>query len=207
MNRIANQIKNRLSLRAPQSISLDILSILADKLDLKKGADLTIELAKVKALYPTCTDFERNFPSMCFALATGVGKTRLMGAFIAYLYLEKGIKNFFVLAPNLTIYNKLIDDIENVSNPKYVFQGIGEFVHSHLCRAHVAGDRAPHAALAESATPLWRSGAAIGRVCRFALDAASVADGSRDLHQPTGRVADGSVLSADALLLRPVSYG
>jgi len=42
MNRIANQIKNRLSLRAPQSISLDILSILADKLDLKKGADLTI---------------------------------------------------------------------------------------------------------------------------------------------------------------------
>ena len=130
MNRIANQIKNRLSLRAPQSVSLDILSILADKLELKKGADLATELAVVKALYPTCTDFERNFPSMCFALATGVGKTRLMGAFIAYLYLEKGIKNYFVLAPNLTIYNKLIDDIENVSNPKYVFQGIGEFVHS-----------------------------------------------------------------------------
>jgi type III restriction enzyme len=130
MNRIANQINNRLSLRAPQSISLDILSILAEKLELKKGADLIAELAIVKALYPTCTDFERNFPSLCFALATGVGKTRLMGAFIAYLYLEKGIKNYFVLAPNLTIYNKLIDDIENVSNPKYVFQGIGEFVHS-----------------------------------------------------------------------------
>ena len=71
-----------------------------------------------------------TFPSMCFALATGVGKTRLMGAFVAYLYLEKGIKNFFVLAPNLTIYNKLIGDFENVSSPKYVFQGIGEFVHS-----------------------------------------------------------------------------
>ncbi|MGA3286390.1 MAG: DEAD/DEAH box helicase family protein [Bacteroidota bacterium] len=130
MNRIANQIKNRLSLRPPQSDSLDILSILADKLELKKDADLTAELAKVKALYPTCTDFERNFPSMCFALATGVGKTRLMGAFVAYLYLEKGIKNFFVLAPNLTIYNKLIEDFENASSPKYVFQGIGEFVHS-----------------------------------------------------------------------------
>ena len=130
MNRIANQIKNRLSLRPPQSDSLDILSILTDKLKLKKGADLIAELAKVKALYPTCTDFERNFPSMCFALATGVGKTRLMGAFVTYLYLEKGIKNFFVLAPNLTIYNKLIGDFENVSSPKYVFQGIGEFVHS-----------------------------------------------------------------------------
>jgi hypothetical protein len=55
-------------------------------------------------------DFEREFPSLCFALATGVGKTRLMGAFIAYLHLAHGINNFFVLAPNLTIYNKLIAD-------------------------------------------------------------------------------------------------
>ncbi|MFH0991003.1 MAG: DEAD/DEAH box helicase family protein [bacterium] len=130
MNRIANQIKNRLSLRPPQSDSLDILSILSDKLELKNGAEQTAELAKVKALHSTCSDFERNFPSMCFALATGVGKTRLMGAFVAYLYLEKGIKNFFVLAPNLTIYRKLIEDFENASNPKYVFQGIGEFVHA-----------------------------------------------------------------------------
>src|SRR5437762_735410 len=130
MNRIANQIKNRLSLRSPQSESLDILSRLGDTLVLKKGIDLAAELAKVKATYPTCSDFERTFPSVCFALATGVGKTRLMGAFIAYLYLEKGFKNFFVLAPNLTIYNKLIGDFENASSPKYVFQGIGEFVAS-----------------------------------------------------------------------------
>ncbi len=30
-----------------------------------------------------------------------------MGAFIAYLHLAEGIRHFFVLAPNLTIYNKL----------------------------------------------------------------------------------------------------
>jgi len=88
---------------------------------------LQTELGKVKDAYPTCTDFERDFPSICFALATGVGKTRLMGAFIAYLYLHNGIKNFFVLAPNLTIYNKLIDDFSLPNSPKYVFQGIGEF--------------------------------------------------------------------------------
>ena len=35
-------------------------------------------------------DFERDFPSLCFALATGVGKTRLMGAFIAYLHRPRG---------------------------------------------------------------------------------------------------------------------
>lgn len=39
-----------------------------------------------------------------------MGKTRLMRAFIVWLNQAKGIKNFFVLAPNLTIYNKLIDD-------------------------------------------------------------------------------------------------
>jgi len=129
MNRVATSIRNRLSLRRPQEESLGIMADLADKLVLQKNADLTAELEKVTSFCPTCTDFERNFPSLCFALATGVGKTRLMGAFIAYLFLAKNIRNFFVLAPNLTVYNKLIEDFSNTSSPKYVFQGIGEFVH------------------------------------------------------------------------------
>lgn len=127
MDRVANSIRNRLSLRHPQEESLSILAKLVSQLDLTKNADLNVELEKVNNLYPTCIDFERQFPSLCFALATGVGKTRLMGAFVAYLYLEKGIKNFFVMAPNLTIYKKLIEDFSMPSNPKYVFQGIGEF--------------------------------------------------------------------------------
>jgi len=129
MNWIATSIKNRLSLRPPQTESLNILAELADKLELKKNADLKAELEKVNSTYPTCTDFERDFPALCFALATGVGKTRLMGTFITYLYLAKGFKNFFVLSPNLTIYNKLITDLSDTSHPKYVFCGIGEFVH------------------------------------------------------------------------------
>jgi len=127
MNRIANNIRNRLSLRDPQADSLEILSILAEKVELKKNADIEKALGIVKELYPICTDFEREFPSLCFALATGVGKTRLMGAFVAYLYLAKGIKNFFVMAPNLTVYNKLITDFSELNHPKYVFKGIGEF--------------------------------------------------------------------------------
>lgn len=129
VNQKSQIIKNRLSLRKPQADSLEILEKLTDRLELKKEVDLPAELGKVRALYPTCSDFERDFPSICFALATGVGKTRLMGAFIAYLYAEKGIKNYFVLAPNLTIYDKLIDDLSNPNNPKYVFRGISEFVH------------------------------------------------------------------------------
>lgn len=137
MNSKANFIKNRLSLRPPQDESLNILVEMADVLTMRKGPVdeaerqrwLAQELEKVRSKYPTCKSFERSFPSMCFALATGVGKTRLMGAFIAYLNLAKGIKNFFVLAPNLTIYNKLIKDFGESNHPKYVFQGIGQFVH------------------------------------------------------------------------------
>lgn len=49
-----------------------------------------------------------------------------MGAFITFLYLVHGKKNFFVLAPNRTIYSKLITDF-TPNTPKYVFKGIGEF--------------------------------------------------------------------------------
>lgn len=127
MDRIAQMISNRLSLRDPQKKSLEILYDLIEKLGLRKDPDIPEALSMVREKYPTCSDFERDFVSICFALATGVGKTRLMGAFITYLYLAKGIKNFFVLAPNLTIYNKLIEDFSNQAHPKYVFKGIGEF--------------------------------------------------------------------------------
>jgi len=127
MDSLAQMISNRLSLRPPQKRSLEILNELAEKLELKKVVELLGEFEKVNILYPTCSGFERDFPSLCFALATGVGKTRLMGAFVAYLHLAKGIKNFFVLAPNLTIYNKLIEDFSSPNHPKYVFKGIGEF--------------------------------------------------------------------------------
>jgi type III restriction enzyme len=126
MNRHVNAIASRLSLRLPQQHSLEILSRICEILPPKKGTDLTAGLAAIQSEFPTVTSFEREFPSLCFSLATGVGKTRLMGAFISYLYLAYGIKNFFVLAPNLTIYKKLIIDF-TPSTPKYVLKGIAEF--------------------------------------------------------------------------------
>lgn len=126
MNRHVNSVAGRLSLRPPQRQSLEALARLCEVAPPTKGTDLAATLAAVRAEYPSVADFEREFPSVCFALATGVGKTRLMGAFISYLYLAHGVRNFFVLAPNLTIYNKLIADFTR-NTPKYVFQGIQEF--------------------------------------------------------------------------------
>ncbi len=126
--RVQNHITGRLSLRPPQAESLARLvrAIEAAPELLEHDKDITAVLATLKAEFPTLEDFDREFPSLCFALATGVGKTRLMGAFIAYLHLAHGINNFFVLAPNLTIYNKLIADFTR-NTPKYVFKGIAEF--------------------------------------------------------------------------------
>ena len=135
MNTTANFIKQRLSLREPLAEALDVVAKISDTLDLKKpdaGADyaayLEDQLAKAKTVCPTCRDFERDFPSFAFSIATGIGKTRLMGACIAYLYMAKGIKHFFVLAPNLTLYEKLKRDFGDPSYEKYVFKGIAEFV-------------------------------------------------------------------------------
>ena len=127
MNRVVNTIAGRLSLRAPQRRSLEILDRICEIADPKKGADAQAILKVIQSEFPTVKDFEREFPSLCFALATGVGKTRLMGAFVAYMYLTGRSRHFFVLAPNLTIYNKLIADF-TPGTPKYVFQGVTEFV-------------------------------------------------------------------------------
>ncbi len=126
MNRHVNAISGRLSLRKPQRYSLEILDRITEIVPPGKNVDLEAALSVIESEYPSVTDFERDFPSLCFALATGVGKTRLMGAFISYLHLGHGINNFFVLAPNLTIYNKLITDF-TPNTPKYVFKGIAEF--------------------------------------------------------------------------------
>jgi type III restriction enzyme len=126
MNRHVNAIAGRLSLRPPQRHSLEILDRITEIAPPGKGTDVEAALAAIRGEFPTVSDFEREFPSLCFALATGVGKTRLMGAFISYLHLARGINNFFVLAPNLTIYNKLIADF-TPGTPKYVFRGIAEF--------------------------------------------------------------------------------
>jgi type III restriction enzyme len=93
---LVRSVTGRLSLREPQAESLRKL---AGALEAVPGlrdhrARSAEELARMtdslKAQFSTLSDFERDFPSLCFALATGVGKTRLMGAFISYLHAAYG---------------------------------------------------------------------------------------------------------------------
>ncbi len=133
---VLDDICKRLSLRAPQAESLKRLAAAIEAAGLKKGADEAAreaQLAAVRAIFPqeqypevnlpSAAEFDWSFLSFCFALATGVGKTRLMGAIIAYLYRVKGLRNFVVIAPGKTIYEKLIADFTE-GTKKYVFKGL-----------------------------------------------------------------------------------
>lgn len=132
LENIVRSVSGRLSLREPQAESLRRLHWAVDQVPALRDSqarspeELKAMQNALKGQFPTLADFERDFPSLCFALATGVGKTRLMGAFISYLHAAYGYKHFFVLAPNLTIYDKLIGEF-SPNSPKYVFKGIAEF--------------------------------------------------------------------------------
>lgn len=133
-DRVVTEISQRLSLRKPQAEALRRLDTIVGLIDPKKGTDVEAAREQVRQAFSEVTDadfeaFERDFPSVCFSVATGVGKTRLMGAFISYLHMIGKSRNFFILAPNLTIYEKLLFDFDPRS-PKYVFQGIQAFAHN-----------------------------------------------------------------------------
>ncbi len=124
MSGIVNRIKYAMSLRTPQEEALSYLDAISTHCDYKRDNKETIEAAaseysennrKVRAKF--------DFPSFCYNMATGIGKTRLMGACIYYLYKTKGYKHFFILAPGNTIYDKLRNE-SNPAHPKYIFKGL-----------------------------------------------------------------------------------
>lgn len=108
MSEIVNKIKYAMSLRTPQEEALSYLDAISSHCDYRKDSKDVVEVAASEYCEKQRTVKSGfDFPSFCYAMATGIGKTRLMGASIYYLYKTKGYKHFFILAPGNTIYNKL----------------------------------------------------------------------------------------------------
>jgi type III restriction enzyme len=126
MSRSTEYVSNTMSLREPLKQCLKVLENLLNQSNLLGKSEIAEKENVIKNDYPLFEEFEREFPSICYSIATGIGKTRLMGAFVTYLAKEKGIKNFFILSPNITIYDKLKDDFGNKGAAKYVFKGLPE---------------------------------------------------------------------------------
>ena len=124
MSDIVKRISYAMSLRAPQEEALSYLDAISTKCEYKNGNKEKIEEVaseNCENQRKICSKFD--FPSFSYAMATGIGKTRLMGASIYYLYKIKGYKHFFILAPGSTIYDKLRKET-NPNHPKYIFKGL-----------------------------------------------------------------------------------
>lgn len=126
MSNIVNQIGYAMSLREPQKEALQYLDAISSNCDYQHNTLAEIEFvatANCEDKHTIKVDDNFKFPSFCFDMATGIGKTRLMGAAIYYLYKTKGYKHFFILAPGNTIYDKLRKEA-NPAHPKYIFKGL-----------------------------------------------------------------------------------
>ena len=123
---IVSRISYAMSLRGPQKEALSYLDAISTHCDYQRDSKATVEAAATEHCEKQRTikvDAKFDFPSFCFAMATGIGKTRLMGASIYYLYKTKGYRHFFILAPGSTIYDKLRKE-SNPAHPKYIFKGL-----------------------------------------------------------------------------------
>lgn len=90
MSGTVSKIKYAMSLRTPQEEALSYLDAISTHCDYKRDDKENIEAAaseysennrKVRTKF--------DFPSFCYNMATGIGKTRLMGACIYYLYKKR----------------------------------------------------------------------------------------------------------------------
>ncbi|MBP9888119.1 MAG: DEAD/DEAH box helicase family protein [Leptospiraceae bacterium] len=90
-----------------RSYQMEALYIL-DAFYTKHDTDKEITKLYEKLLEPHGKENPVKIPFLGYEMATGSGKTTLMGACICYL-LEQGIKNFLIITPkSLDIYNKTI---------------------------------------------------------------------------------------------------
>lgn len=120
---IVNQIAQDLALRLPQKAALKVLDAVLSDIP-----DLRVSLPEIEAEVAGRGGFERfdtEFPSFGFHIATAVGKTRLMGATIAYLHKTRGYRNFFILTKGSTVYRKTIDNFSR-GHGKYALEGYTE---------------------------------------------------------------------------------
>lgn len=113
-------VSRAMDLRRPQRESLRIVYELLRHLPgpiQSLSAEAIVDRAR--QVRPDWT-FPSSYPSLTFALATGVGKTRLMGAIAAYLYRTGESRNFVILAPRDAILRKLeVESREGAG--KYIF--------------------------------------------------------------------------------------
>ena len=103
------RIKGAMSLRTPQLEALEKFHHVMERSELSLK-DMTAEevTSLFKEANPTWA-FDHSTTEFTIHMATGVGKTRLIGAIIAYLFLSKESRNFMIVSTRTEIIRKFYD--------------------------------------------------------------------------------------------------
>ncbi len=133
---IVTKIGYAMSLRKPQQEALSYLDAISTHCDYKKDSKTAIEAVATEYCEKhrkIRVDDKFDFPSFCYAMATGIGKTRLMGACMYYLGITKAVNwqggggyHFYELAPSLLVKNKRLPIYQ--INPEYTFDMLCEAI-------------------------------------------------------------------------------
>jgi len=114
-----SSVLTNMHLRKPQEDSLRAFHNVINSTD-KPLCDMTYKelSALFKSFYPEWKI--TNAPEFTFHLATGVGKTRLIGALIAYLFNAQESSNYLIISPRAEIIRKYIEVCQPTSKD-YIF--------------------------------------------------------------------------------------
>lgn len=119
---LIDRITHEMALRTPQEDYLRKFSALVENIDLRSCDQQRIR----RLLEDQSRKFPNEYARLTFVLATGVGKTRLMGSLIADLFLSGKAQHFVIMAPSSTIYKKLLRET-SPTDAKYLFTGLTQF--------------------------------------------------------------------------------
>lgn len=146
-DQLTEKIVREMNLRDPQADSLLKFASLLNPVNVAE-----LDQERVKRLLQSGTlQFTDPYARLTFALATGVGKTRLMGAMMAWLFLSGRSGHFIMLAPSSTIYKKM--QAEAVpTHKKYIFAGLSAFPIPEVVTADTVGSWNPEES-GEAKTP------------------------------------------------------
>lgn len=103
------RVKGAMSLRTPQLEALEKFHQVMEKAELSLKDMTAEEVASLfKEANPTWA-FDHTSTEFTIHMATGVGKTRLIGAIIAYLFLSKESRDFMIVSTRTEIIRKFYD--------------------------------------------------------------------------------------------------
>lgn len=119
-NDALTRVINTMHLRKPQQKALEAFHNCFNKAE-DTLSDLSYEAIKELFIgeHPNW-HYDNGCLEFTFHLATGVGKTRLIGALIAYLFLAKESKNFLIISPRTEILRKFVSVCQQ-NHKDYIF--------------------------------------------------------------------------------------